>query len=254
MTKTLRSCRAHPASALLALALGWATSCGDDTSTPLTPDAAATGGNSGVDAAGTGGHSGVDAAPADVAADGLSPDAPADVPTGADDAAGTGGSGAGGTAGGGAGGGNGGAAGGTDAGADGAGPAPDSGPTMQSEACLTCTQKGIDDNVASCTRTIGCVGPASADKTLCEKLRDCMVATQCWTTNPNACYCGTSTGFACTSDPNGVCLTEALAAAKTSDRTTGGIRFFDTTFPSGQAAQLFVCQIKAKCVDLCKAP
>jgi hypothetical protein len=96
-----------------------------------------------------------------------------------------------------------------------------------------------------CNALMGCANISDpADRQLCQTLLGCMNAhPTCWATNPATCLCGTAQGLQCTTSPNGVCLTEAVAATKAgpNDYTTTGTRFYDTRYPSGHATQEIVC-------------
>ena len=118
-------------------------------------------------------------------------------------------------------------------------------------AQLTCQACEEKNRGGTCLPNMGCEGLAEGDKTLCENLLSCLRAhPECRTKNPNLCYCGSAQGIACVTAPKGECLEEALAAAKTTNPTEGGIRFFRPDFPSGRASQVVVCDIKA-CREPC---
>ncbi len=91
---------------------------------------------------------------------------------------------------------------------------------------------------------IGCenITTGAEDKALCEALRSCMITQACAAIDPFDCYCGPSTGAACLTTPRGLCLQQALNAAKTSDVTEGGTRFYDLAYPSGFATQDIACR------------
>lgn len=116
-------------------------------------------------------------------------------------------------------------------------------------ACLICreTRRG-QPQPAGCNALMGCENLADmGDKALCNSLRGCMYANPtCWASNPQTCYCGTAVGLECNSAPNGVCMTQTVAAAKVApnDFTNAGTRFFNTAFPSGHATQEIVCNNK----------
>jgi cysteine-rich repeat protein len=116
-------------------------------------------------------------------------------------------------------------------------------------ACFVCreTRRGAA-LPAGCSALMGCENLADAtDKMLCNNLRTCLYANPtCWATSPSVCYCGTAMGLDCNSAPNGVCVTQAVAAAKVpaTDFNNGSIRFFNTSFPSGHASQEVVCNNK----------
>jgi len=107
-----------------------------------------------------------------------------------------------------------------------------------------------------CSALMGCENLADmGDRALCNGLRSCLYANPtCWATSPSVCYCGTATGLDCNSAPNGVCVTQAVAAAKVppTDFNNGSIRFFNTQYPSGHASQEIVCN--NKCIAAGQAP
>jgi cysteine-rich repeat protein len=116
-------------------------------------------------------------------------------------------------------------------------------------ACFLCREaKRGKPLPAGCSALMGCENLADAtDQMLCNGLRTCLYANPtCWATNPSDCYCGTAMGTDCNTMPNGVCVTQAVAAAKVppTDFTNGSIRYFNTNFPSGHATQEIVCDQK----------
>jgi cysteine-rich repeat protein len=99
---------------------------------------------------------------------------------------------------------------------------------------------------AGCNALMGCENLTDAtDAGLCNGLRNCLYTNPtCWATSPSVCYCGTSTGSLCNSNPNGVCKDQTLLAAKTTDFATANTRYFNTAFPSGHATQEIACNLK----------
>jgi hypothetical protein len=129
-------------------------------------------------------------------------------------------------------------------------PAPAVQADAQGEAVKVCHSCEEENRGGKCLKNMGCEGLPAEDKILCENLLTCLRAhPECRTTNPNLCYCGSAQGIECVTAPKGDCLEEAMAAAKTTNPTEAGIRFFRPDFPSGRASQVVVCDIKA-----CKQP
>jgi hypothetical protein len=124
---------------------------------------------------------------------------------------------------------------------------------VQTLACRQCAETNKDNGKAECQGISSCDKITNAaDRALCETLYDCMFSTACWQGAGGArdCYCGTATGLTCTSAPTGVCVQQALAAAKIpatdpDKYLKGSSFFFNTTLPSGIASKLLNCEFKA---------
>jgi hypothetical protein len=102
-----------------------------------------------------------------------------------------------------------------------------------------------------CVKEMGCQGLSGPDRRLCDDLLRCLDQhPECRAKDPTLCYCGTAKGMACLRAPNGPCLNQALAAAKTSDLMESARRFYVPSFPSGRAAQVAACHLRA-CRDQC---
>jgi cysteine-rich repeat protein len=113
--------------------------------------------------------------------------------------------------------------------------------------CFVCReQKRGAPLPAGCNALMGCENLTDAtDQALCNGLRSCMYANPtCWASSPSVCYCGTASGSLCNSAPNGPCVQQTLAAAKTTDFATANVRYFNTSFPTGHATQEIACNIK----------
>jgi hypothetical protein len=128
-------------------------------------------------------------------------------------------------------------------------PGAETGPAKADPAvCQACEEK---NRGGACEKEMGCENLSGEDKTLCENLLSCLRKhPSCHGTDPALCYCGSAQGVECAQAPKGPCIEEALAAAKTSDPTEGGIRFYKLEYPSGRASQVIACDLTA-CKDHC---
>lgn len=146
----------------------------------------------------------------------------------------------------------GGASGGTGAGGTGGmgggGPmnsCPATEPTRGAPACATCT---TDNCSLGPTGTEGCCGLAmAADQLLCQALYACFSANAASCTSfgdPTNCFCGTNLGtcWVAPGAANGPCVSETIAAAKTTNPMEIQNRFISPNFPLGRAVNLITCQ------------
>jgi hypothetical protein len=97
-----------------------------------------------------------------------------------------------------------------------------------------------------CNKDMGCDGLTGEDLVLCQNLRTCLRANPvCNTLNPVYCYCGNHFEDDCATTPDGPCLNEVLAAAKTTNVSQALTRFWNSIFPSGRATQVSACHLRA---------
>lgn len=112
---------------------------------------------------------------------------------------------------------------------------------LDSLACMSCTQSICDPTTDGCTGIVD-----DADRLLCSRAYACFIDRRCTIDgDPTPCLCGTSGASCATSGgPNGVCLNEIAAAAKTTpaDAATIIARYVNHNFPIGRAVNLTLCQ------------
>ena len=121
-------------------------------------------------------------------------------------------------------------------------------PGEAAASCHSCEEK---NRGGTCVKEMGCDTLGGEDRTLCENLVKCLRAhPTCRSEDPFVCYCGPAEGIECTQAPKGECLQEIFAAAKTTDPTEAGVRFYKWDFPVGRASQLIACDINV-CKDHC---
>jgi len=158
-----------------------------------------------------------------------------------------GGVGGGGAGGGGTGTGTGGVGGGA-GGVGGSGPVnscPAAEPSRGGPACATCTTGNC---MLGAMGTEGCCGLTStADQLLCQALYACFSANAATCTSggdATACFCGTNTStcWVAAGAANGPCVSETIAAARTTNPMDIQARFISPNFPLGRAANLIACQ------------
>jgi hypothetical protein len=110
-------------------------------------------------------------------------------------------------------------------------------------ACDACLQQHVV--TGDCQARLGCadVTSGAADVALCTTLRDCMLTTGCWATDPLKCLCGTASEADCLDSQlaNGACKAEVLAAVKTTDMAEAVALFYDFAVPAAHATQEMAC-------------
>ena len=126
-------------------------------------------------------------------------------------------------------------------------------------ACFLCRETKRGGALpAGCNALMGCENLADpTDQSLCNSLRTCLYTNPtCWSGgSPSVCYCGTATGSACNTAPNGPCVNQTVAAAKVpaGDFTNANVRYFNTNFPTGHATQEIACDLKCPPITGCTA-
>ena len=112
----------------------------------------------------------------------------------------------------------------------------------------TCCQCTVDNCSLGPTGTDGCAGLADpTDRSLCVALYNCIAAAApaCSSAgDPTNCFCGTNqaTCFTTAGAANGVCASQFVAAAKTTDPVAIQARFVSPNFPIGRAVNLTACR------------
>jgi hypothetical protein len=107
-------------------------------------------------------------------------------------------------------------------------------------ACQSCVNRNAVEG--NCQLNLGCTFLSGHDRELCLALVRCMRETECANVDPRDCFCGSAKGVACESSPNGACMSEMQAAAKSSVPLDINANFFSLERPLGHATAELACE------------